>query len=418
MKFDVRLPDSPAVWMIRAAGIHADRLADVWNDLASFDRGRLPAKFSGEYFRTENPVKVELTVLAFEPHAHIQVETASQHIGRKIREKLARYSVEMQGEDVAEREHRELWGRIDDILGRDGLSYDQFESREGVLTRRAIEGLAELCEQTDPIHWKNIYKLFTKDAVPRADRAFAAGWLIKLFKREKDPHEEIGLLIGDLAGREMIDELIPLIKERGYGERRWPLCLALIKMKHPDAADVLASVLGQGLNTRFIIETLGNLKANWQAGKIRRFLADPNPDVRAEAAQALGKLGLSIEPPPPPVHLANRRDMPRSLGEWSAKLGIEKLAAALEGLTMHIEKGFDAPEIAEVAGVAREIKPGQSKTFCFRIVLGLKRSELWLVLFIDDANAVTVEIHGRADLISYFESTTSFGRTNGKNAPR
>src|SRR5687768_1540165 len=236
MKFEVRLPDSPAVWMIRAAGIHADRLADAWNDLAAFDRGQLPARFTGEYFRTENPVKVELTVLAFEPHAHIQVETASQHVGRKIREKLSRYSIEMRGEDVAEREHRDAWSRIDEILQRDGLSYEQFEAGEGVLTRRAIEGLTELCEQTDPIHWKNIYKLFTKEAVSRADRVFTAQWLIKLFKMERDPHEEIGRLICDLAGREAGGELIPLIEDRSFGGRRWPLCLALIKTRHPDTA--------------------------------------------------------------------------------------------------------------------------------------------------------------------------------------
>ena len=418
MKFDVRLPDSPAVWMIRAAGIHSGRLADVWNDLAGFDRSQLPARFTGEYFRTENPVKVEVTVFAFEPHAHIQVETPSQHIGRKIREKLARYSVEQQGEDVAEQEHRELWAAIDQILQRDDLSYEQVESGDAFLTRQAIQDLAALCERVDPIHWKNIYKLFTRAAILREDRPFAARWLVRLFQMERDPHEEIGLRIEDLACREIAEDLVPLIKDRAYGERRWPLCTALAKLKHSDITDVMASLLGQGLRTREIIAWIGDAGATWHAGKIRKFVSDPDPDIRIEAEQAIRKLGLPIEAPPPATHLANRKDMPDTLAEWSAPVSLSHLTATLAGLELHIEKGFAEPEIAEVVGVAREMRPGQSKTFQFRITFGMKKCELWIVVGGDEIASRQVAIHSRADLISYFGATTSAGRTGGQKARR
>jgi hypothetical protein len=240
---------------------------------------------------------------------------------------------------------------------------------------------------------------------------------VKLFEREKDPEEEVGRLIEELACREIRDVLVALVKERTYGPRRWPLCLALAKLKHADAADALASMLGQGPHTRRAIAMLGGMGAVWQGSKVRRFLDHEDPEIRAEAEAALRAMGLALEAPPEAVHVASRREMPKNLAMWSAPVDTGRLAEALENLTIHIERGFGPPEIGEVLGVAPEMRPGQTRAFRFRIVIGLKRSELWLTLSAEQRDVWTLEIHGRADLIGYFESTLA-GRTNGRGEPR
>jgi hypothetical protein len=46
----------------------------------------------------------------------------------------------------------------------------------------------QLCDQTDPCYRQhNIHSLFTERWVAKADRTFAARWLLKLFEAERNP---------------------------------------------------------------------------------------------------------------------------------------------------------------------------------------------------------------------------------------
>jgi hypothetical protein len=361
-------------------------------------------KLAGRYFLSDRPVTVGLTVFDFEPHMRFQVEVASPAIGGKIRERLDRYSLGKNGRAVDEREHRQLWAKIEKILGRDGLSYDKLR-RGGVLTRRAIESLFALCDKTDPIRWMSIYKLFDKVSVAKADRVSTAQELIKLFERDRDPDHEISIPIDELACPEIAADLIGLIRNPRHREHHWCLCISLARTRHPQAAEVIAPVVGDGVNTRGAIEALGMLKAVRYAWLVRKCLKDPNGDVRREAKKALRKMGVPVDAPPRPVHLVKgRRSLPKRLEEWSANLDMDDVVPTLQKLSKRIQRGFAAPEIAEVAGVLEEMKPEQTKAFRFPIAASGKKGELWVVAFLDDVDAPDLEIHASAELLKGFRA--------------
>src|SRR6476620_8774104 len=108
MRIEARLPDRPALWELRAAGVEVEDLFDFWYDVDIKGRRKLPAELPGEYFRAEPPVPVRVKVLAFKPHTHLQIDVADAAIGRKIKTALDHYSVENDGQAVAELEHKQL----------------------------------------------------------------------------------------------------------------------------------------------------------------------------------------------------------------------------------------------------------------------------------------------------------------------
>jgi hypothetical protein len=293
MRFECELPDSPAMWALRSAGIDADGLFDLWHGTFTHrKKTTLPAIVNGEYFRSDPPRKVRLKVLAFDPHTHIGIDVASPSAARHIRRVLRRYSVQNNGQAVAQREHRALWKQINTILARDRLTYDKLR-HGGVLTRRAIKSLMQLCQRIDPIQWHDIYRLFDQHSVPRPERLFTVQWLIRLFEKERDPDEEIGIPIYELVVPQVAEDLIRLIRDKRYRDRRWPLALALAKTRHPRAADVIVTLLPQGHNTRGALEALGKLPAHKHVDTIRRYLRHTNADVRHEAQKTLKKLKRS-----------------------------------------------------------------------------------------------------------------------------
>jgi hypothetical protein len=263
----------------------------------------------------------------------------------------------------------------------------------------------ELCETTVWYRKSSIHGLFTSHAVAKADRLFAARWLIKLFETDRNPDSQVGVRIWELAIPQIADNLIRLIQDRRHSENRGVLCLALTKTKHPRSAEVIASVLGEEGITRWALEALGKLKAAEHANIVRKFLRDPNADIRREAKRTLKKMGLPVEIPPPAVHLIkNRRLLPKDLEEWSTNLDMEDLEPTLQTLSKCVDSGFGQREIAEVAGVMDEMKHDQTKAFRFPISAHGKTDEVWLVVFMDDIDSPDLEIHASSKLIQKLNS--------------
>jgi hypothetical protein len=166
--------------------------------------------------------------------------------------------------------------------------------------------------------------LFTNRNIAKKDWPLAVRWLIKEFERDPMLDDQLSTRIYELTVPAIAEDLIRFIKDRRYGDVRWPLCLALAKTKHPQAADVIASILGQGVNTRGALEALAKLSAQAHVAKIKKYLRDSNGDVRRQAKKTLAKLGVVVETPPPPVHVVkNLRSCPKGLEEWSANLDLD-----------------------------------------------------------------------------------------------
>ncbi len=224
-------------------------------------------------------VNVRITVFAYKPATYLKIELDNEAIGKKIRKHLNRGSIENKGDSVDDQEHKKLWAKIKEILRREGISYEDWQ-RGALLPRRAMESLMELCETTVWYRKSSIHGLITSHAVAKADRLFAARWLIKLFETDRNPDSQVGVRIWELAIPQIADNLIRLIQDRRHSENRGVLCLALTKTKHPRSAEVIASVLGEEGITRWALEALGKLKAAEHANIVRKFLRDPNADIR------------------------------------------------------------------------------------------------------------------------------------------
>lgn len=402
MNFEVNLSGQHAAYFLGTAGVEARQFIELIFAVVTRN-AKLPAEISARYFLSDEPENVRITVLSLEPNARLRIEVGNESIGKKIQERLNACSVENNGDARDNREHKELWAQIDAILKREGLSYDDCQ-RGATLPRRALESLMELCGKAIWFRKVNINSLFTEHAVGKSDRLFVVTQLLKWFEAERDPNSQLGIRIWDLAVPQIADDLIRIIQEPRHGENRGALCLALAKTKHPRAAEVIASVLGQEGITRWALEALGKLKSAEHAEQAREFLSDANSDIRREAKKTLKKMGLPVETPPPPAHLVkNRRLLPKGLEEWSMNLDMEDLEPTLQALARNIESGFGTKEIAEVIAVAGEMEPDQTKAFRFPILEERKPAEVWLVIFMDDIDAPDLEIHGNADLIRRFD---------------
>lgn len=430
MRFKINLPAGIDLGTLCAAGLDPEGFTDL--DVAVITgKATLPKELRCVYL-PDLSVKCALTVhrfgerenierwrdksgkLVFKRSAkakygtHIEIEIDDDRVGRAVKKHLDRYSFENDGEILSWREHCDTWNRIDAVLKRDKLSYDKLQAGKGPLPRRAIEGLIKLTEEIDPHSRDNVHGLFDERSVAKSDRPFVAKWLIEEFERSWYADDQLGVNIWNMACKEIADDLIRLIRDRRYGDERWPLALALAKTKHPRAADVIVTLLGQGVNTRGAIEALGRLPAQKHIERIRKYLRDPDSDVRREAKRTLKKLGAAVETPPPPVHLVKSRKLvPKGLEEWSTNLDMDDLATTLEKLSKCFDKGFDKAEIAEVLGVAEEMPPERTKVFRFPVVAGKKSSDVWIVIFMDDIDAPDIEIHADLMVIQKLEQLTA-----------
>ena len=430
MRFEIKLPPRLDVWALRAAGISIEKLSDLSMKVIE-GKAKLPATVKGQYHISNPPVDVSVTVLNFGQAGkvdiskdkkgnivvkrkpvpgsavHMQIEIGDEKIGRAVRKKLEYYSFENDGEGIFWEEHKALWAEIEKILKRDKLSYDKIQCGEGVLTRRAIESLMELCEKTEPIRRSDIYSLFSNHWVPKSDRGLVVTWLIRRFERDYVWDDQIGMRIWENSVPQIAEDLIRLIEDRRYDHHRGPLCPALAKTKHPRAADVIASVMHEKWMGLFCMEGLSKLNdVEKHAEKIKKFLRHSDGDFRRAAKKLLTKLGIDTQlpPAPSPVHLFKKQSISKGLEEWSTNLDMDDLEPALKRLASCIDNGFGDREIAEVMGVVEKMRHDQTKALKFSIRANREKADLFIVIFMDDTDAPDLAIHSVPKIIRKFEA--------------
>ena len=406
MNFEVQIGGKNDVWVMRAAGVEMSAYQELFFQVTS-KKAKLPAVVTCPYFLSDVPVNVQITVLAL---GHFKIEVADDDIGKKMQAEILHYSQPQPGNVIGNPEHEALYARIGKILEPDGVTSDDVEANKVTLSRRAQEEFMRLCEETHHAHRGNVYWQFTKCQIPKADRAFVARWLVNRFAVEKDPcmRDAISTVFlnhSDLPVRELAGDLIRLVKDSRYGGSRSGMIHVLAKTRHPQAAEVIASVMDEDRLAWSALRNLGILKASQYAEQIKKYLRDTDSEVRLEAKRALKKIGYPMPSPPPPVHLVkNRKSIPKGLKEWSANLDLENLEPVLKTLAGCVDDGFGAQEIAEVVGVAEETRPEQTKAFRFPITAKGRPSELWVVVFMDDIDAPDLGIHANPAVIRKFEA--------------
>jgi hypothetical protein len=402
----VTLPRSLAFPALKEAGLQADEYRDLGNELLikQSRREALPDKPQVKciYAASVTPIAVRVIVLRYGLPTELRIEVADAAVGEKIRNCLLQFAGNHQDRIAAELEHTAIWEQVESTLANDGLSYHQILSGEGVLSRRAIEAVMQLCGGARPSIQQELHPLLTM--VARPDREFVARWLMEQFERP-DASDQLGIRIYEVAVPAIADDLIRIIQDRRYGERRGDLCLSLAKIKHKRAAEVIASQLGEDGVTRWAIECLGRLRAVQYVEEIRKFLHATNPDIRREVKKTLTKLGFPSEAPPPSVHLVKKRTaIPKNLDEWSANLDFDELSSTMEALAECITSGIGPAEIREVVGVVEMMNVGQTKAFRFAVMTHGREDDLWLVIFLDDVDAPDLAVHADARLIDCFRT--------------
>jgi hypothetical protein len=310
---------------------------------------------------------------------------------------------------IGDPDHKTFQTRISGILKSGGIEPEVVVRREATLTRQAVEELMKLCEGGHHTCRGSVYWQFVIYQISRRDRSFVTRWLLKRFALEvnsalRSNIETIFLNQRDLILREFADEVIQLLKEPRYGDCRSGMIYYLAKLKHPQAAELIASVMNEGQLAWSALRFLGELKARQYEAEVRKYLRDPDSEIRLEAKRALKKMGCEIEKSPPPIHLVRNRKLPKGLAEWSANLDFEDLERVLKTLAACIEEGFTGKEAAEAIGVAEEMRPEQTKAFRFPIAANGNAGELWLMIFMDDVDSPDVQLHAAPELIRKFEA--------------
>ncbi len=405
--FELSFSRHEAFQALRKAGLHADSFRNLTQAmlLAARQPVEVPtgtAEVVCPYLRSEYPVRVKVRVLRYGLPTDLRIEVADRLHGPRLQEELTALAVANAPGIEAEREHTALWGRIKETLAQAGVTYEELRSQKVALPRKGFEALIALADGLPSKLRSNLHSLCRW--VGKEDRERAARWLIAEFERP-EADNQLGVWIWELAMPGVAGDLIRLIEDRRYGEDRGCLCLALAKTRDKRAARVIAAALPEKGVTRWAIEALGMLKAKEHAAAVRAFLQDGNADVRREAKKTLKKMGLPVEKPPAPAHLVkNRRTLPKGLAEWSANLDAEQVEPILEKLGGCVE-GFGNAEKAEVIAVMDDMAPDQTRAFQFPVRHQGKAGDVWIVIFMDDAESPDLAVHADPALIAEWEST-------------
>jgi hypothetical protein len=406
VSFKVTFPRGKACCALEDIGVDAKAFRDLDDELRRkaskpYEAPKPKATVECRYTASDSPAMVRVTVLRGPLPTELRIEVDDRKVGEKIRDELLRAARNYEQDAARELSHSQTYAELDKILARHGLVYHEVRYLKKPLPRPAIEAIMQLCKQTQQSTTIGLHMLLTEVAKP--DREFVARWLIDEFKKE-DGNDQLGVRLYEVAVPAIGDELIGIIQNRRYGDRRGDLCMSLAKTKHKRAAEVIASVLGEDGCTYWAIKCLGTLRATHYVDAIRKYLRDADPDVRREAKKTLKKLGFPVETPPQPVHLAKaRRAIPKGLEEWSANLDIGELDPVLKSLSRCIHTGFGPNELLEVEGVVDEMKVNQTKVFCFPVAsTDKKKSDLWVVIFMDDEDSPDLEIYAKSEIIREF----------------
>lgn len=360
------------------------------------------------------PTPVRMTVFSTRPWARIQFDIADDELAKEIRQKLLKYSTEdKKGNVYKDWNTRQISNQI---LARDGLSMNDIQCRKGVMSRDCLEALMRHYEETEPRFRYDICWLFTRDAVPKTEQVRVAKWLVNHLAQTKtfDDGDRIQeQLYNHLVAPQIADDLIRLLTDRSFKGRSGFLLEVLAKTKDRRVLDVAATLLDEDTITErddYLANTalaiIGRRKATQHIERVRKFLKHRSPEIRRDAKKTMKLLGQPVDNPPQPIHLVkSRRLLPKGLEEWSANLDLNDLEPTLQALSKCVESGFGAKEIAEVAGVVEDIKPDQTKAFCFPVVAKKQKQEVWLVIFMDDVDSPDLEVHAGARLIETFSKS-------------
>jgi hypothetical protein len=407
VSFEVTFPREEALRAFLKVKLEADAYRDLAWELLDGSEAPLyapkPPAVAECYFPNgDAPIAVRVTVLRYGMPTDLRIEIGDRSIGNQLKKQLLEIAAKYKKDADSELLHSKTYKEIDRILAGYRLTYDDVRHLGKPLPRPAIEKLMALCDKAPSGTAMGIHILVTE--VARPDREFVARWLVEEFKKPR-ASDQLGVRIYDIAVPAIGDELIRIIENRRFGDRRGSICMSLAKIKHKRAAEVIASVLGQDGCTIWAIRCLGKLKATQYADDIRTYLRDKDPDVRREAKKTLNKLGFAVDPPPPPVHVVTgRRSVPKGLEEWSSNLDFEELESTLKSLARSVTTGFAATEIAEVVGVAEGLPVEKTKAFRFPITAGGKKSDLLLVIFMDDEDSPDLRVHAEPVVIRKFET--------------
>ncbi len=301
MTFDVTLADDTAAYALAAAGLESLPFIEKSMDVL-IEKLALPVSANCRYIFSDRPVSARVTILRDGGRVaptQLRVELADDSIGRKVREKMLRYSLENKGDRVMAREIKELDASIERILEATGVSGRKLQDRMAALPRRAQEGLMQLYDEVEYAQRNRVLWPFLMD-VPKTDRVFVARWLIQCYESARDSDlrdriDEVFMNSKGLDVPEIAEDVIRLIQDRRMGEDRSGLCEILSRTKDRRAADVIASVLGEGdILTRVAVECLAKLRARQFVGAIERFARHRDPDVRRAVTKALRKFGVAV----------------------------------------------------------------------------------------------------------------------------
>jgi len=106
--------------------------------------------------------------------------------------------------------------------------------------------------------------------------------------------------IADVLGRRATRDVLPqivaltqivaLIQDARHGDARFPLLDALVRLKPPNAAEILLPLLADEQLTQSVIRALGLLRVREAAPLIRPFLEHPDRLMRTVAQKALQRI--------------------------------------------------------------------------------------------------------------------------------
>jgi HEAT repeat protein len=108
--------------------------------------------------------------------------------------------------------------------------------------------------------------------------------------RRYEEKVKIADVLGRRADRRVLPQIIALLQDKRHGDARFPLIDALVRLKPPNAAEVLLPLLADEQLTQSVIRALGLLRIREAAPLIRPFLEHPDRLMRTVAREALQRI--------------------------------------------------------------------------------------------------------------------------------
>lgn len=222
--------------------------------------------------------------------------------------------------------------------------------------RRAIPTLIKWLPRVDDADLKEsiVRALSVRWAKPAAAKALA-----QAFPHADDPNWfglrwAISNALAVVADDSVFDDLVRLLRDKGYGKSRQMLAVSLANMKDPRAVDVLIECLQDEDIASHAVLALGKLKPAKAESHLERFISHPTPWIRKEAAKALerirnrGQVGARAK-----ASVANRASR-RPARSTHSGMGTTRLASASSGLDGHGDDGHTQEDVEKLLEIDPE----------------------------------------------------------------